>query len=126
MKNIVILFTIIAFFLLGCQTSSPDKQTFSIYIESWEHISISVPEITGDGHMKTLSKDEATKVISDNMKDFKPSADVMLGKSGRVKIDNVQDWLVSIGITDIVFKAALSSRMPPVVREYHNGKITKP
>jgi hypothetical protein len=59
-------------------------------------------------------------------------ADVTLGKNFKIseegldaEIDEIQEWLVSHGITTITFRMAQSYQEGPVVREYRNGVITK-
>jgi hypothetical protein len=110
--------------------SAKNAESFSIYIESWERISFRRPHITEGEYSKMHIKSEAEGVIAIYLKQMKPVAKIMLGKNLHIndkgfnaEIDEIQEWLVAQGIKDITFRLAMSEKMPPVVREYRNGKV---
>ena len=96
---------------------------YGVYIESWDRISFENPSITEGGYTKNHSKEQADSVIKQYRPVMSSSAEVMLGKACEINVDEIQDWLVSQGMTYIAFKRAVSSEMPWVFREYRNGKI---
>lgn len=131
-KYRIIFMLAVAGSLMGCRTTVKEKPEFYVYIESWDRVSFSAPRIVEGKYSKWLSKDQASQAIRVNRDSFAPRAEVMLGKNLDIndsgldsEIDEIERWLVSCGIREITFKLAMSSRMPPVLREYRNGKTIK-
>lgn len=131
MKAINTVLAILVVTTLGCQSKPENRAPFQIYMESWERISFSAPEIAEGKHLKWHVKQEANHIIKQNLTSWGPSAEVMLGKNIHVnekgleaEMDAIQAWLVCNGITDITFRLAMSKGEPPVVRICRNGKIT--
>ena len=128
MKNMASLVVLGLCCLGGCRCAPHQEARFDIYIESWDRISFAIPEILDGDHPKWHSRVEATRIVLAHRDSLGSCADVMLGKSlhadaaaVEAKIDAIQKWLESCGITDMTFRLAMSDVMPPVVRVVEDG-----
>jgi hypothetical protein len=106
---------------------------FSIYIESWDRVAFHYPDITEGKSSKWHNKAVAEAVIRKHLEFLAPKADVLLGtnlhindKGYESEIDEIQNWLVTQGITRIEFIQAQGESLSPVVRIYEDGKVTVP
>ncbi len=114
MKNKIILLLFTSS-LIGVALAQNQPET-KIYIEAWNRISI---ETCGSGW---FTKQEAEEFLK---RDSTKQIEVILGKNLSInnsgfesEIDEIQQWLVSLGFKDITFRLATSDNLPPVVRRY--------
>jgi len=131
MKKILFLIFIFAIAAIDCQAAKKDNSMFYIYIESWDRISVSSPNIAATDQPELYPKIKAEKIIRKNIKLVGESAEVMIGKDLHMnnaeledKIDEIQKWLISQGMRHIQFKLAISDGIPPMVREYKAERTT--
>jgi len=131
MKKILFLIFIYATVVIDCQAAKKNDSMFYIYIESWDRISVSSPNIAATDQPELYSKAKAEKIIRRNIKLVGESAEVMIGKGLQMnraglddEIDEIQKWLISQGIRHIKFKLAISDGIPPDVKEYNAERAT--
>ena len=127
------IISILIFFLVFPSLSFSQSGGFNIYIESWERISFRNPLIEEQNHAKMHSKKNAALIIKNNANLLEGTTEVMLGKNIHVnedgieaEINEIQEWLVSLGIKSIIFRLATSGIDPPVVKEFRDGQIISP
>ncbi len=133
MKLIPSILCLGALICAGCQhTGRESGRHFSIHIESWDDITFVSPAITQDRASRILSRKEAESVFAAYRSQMTSSAEVSVGKPLHMnddtldaELDKIQDWLIEMGMTKIIFRLAVSdlASETPTVREYRNGKV---
>jgi hypothetical protein len=101
---------------------------FALRVHARGRVTFSRPRLLDGKYAKWFSREEATRVVKDNLARFAPRADVAVAKGVHWyndtldgTLDEIQAWLVSCGLVELSFTLDASLFEPPLVREYNRG-----